>query len=83
MDISQIQHIRDLGSVTCINTTRGGIFPMADSSGDVTKGRYTAEWDDANLLLKLRNRNPFADNHKVATHCINYGIIDEVMVIDH
>jgi hypothetical protein len=83
MTLDQLNAIKARGRVSCILTTRNGIFRTVGGEGQLTEsGKYEiVEWDDALELVWLRQRSVNVPGMTQPLMAIRYEIIDEMEII--
>ena len=80
MTLDQIEHVRNLGTVASIITTRNAVYVTVDQYGAPGPGaRYNiVEWKDDLELVVLQNMSQPRPGQPMPLTYVNYGIIDEM-----
>jgi hypothetical protein len=91
MTKAQMTAVQQNGRLAAIITTRNTTFWLVDQFGkdgsnDVNTGGGTprntiVEWDDVNEYVRLSNNNNSTQNQFKTHQCVNYNIIDELIII--
>ena len=83
MTLEQIQHIRSLGLIASIITTRNVVYVTVDENGNPGPGaRYNiVEWKDDLEIIVLQNMSPPHPGHRMPFTYAHYGVIDEMQVM--